>query len=77
MSREWQVPYVSDLLQCEGRYGRKRDSASVVMCPTLLTDFNLTCTARDALAGNAMWHILVTRMQCKGKWAAKVLCPQE
>jgi hypothetical protein len=36
-------------------------------CLSLLTAFNLTCTARSAYAVNTMWYYTVTRLQSYGR----------
>jgi hypothetical protein len=64
-----------------GRYGRKPASDSRVKCPSLLTDFNLTCISCSACAGSAIYNISVTPQQYEGKndrktvAASGVKCP--
>jgi hypothetical protein len=55
--------------------GRKTLSGSKVKCPLLLPNFNLNCTATNACAGSAMWHITDTQLQSEGRYRRKtVVC---
>jgi hypothetical protein len=60
---------------------RRTVLASRVKCPSLLTNFNLSCTACNACSGRAMSHISVTWLQCAGRYrqktvsACRVKCP--
>jgi hypothetical protein len=62
---EWHAAYFSHPTSMRGRYAGKTVSASRVRCPSLLTDFKLTCPASSVWAGSAIWHIPVSPIHCE------------
>jgi hypothetical protein len=59
MRREYRVVLLSVPTGMLGEIGRKSVSTSKLKCPSLQTDFNLTCTACIACAGSTMWYYSV------------------
>jgi hypothetical protein len=56
-----------------GEICTKNCFGSRMLCPSSLTDFNLTYTALNACAGSATWHISVAPLQSEGRYGPKTV----
>jgi hypothetical protein len=63
MRREYHVVLPPNPTAIVGEIGRKTVLTSGVRCPSLLTDFNVTCIVCSACTGSTMWYYSVSPLQ--------------